>query len=97
MKMELFLCMMLVLGVRFKNSIPICSMSCLSMRCLTFPQMMCAGYTEIVQLLMNSANDTECVKRMLEAVDAEGDTVSIINHTLLLFYYESPMVNRNNS
>ncbi|KAL6133462.1 hypothetical protein ACLB2K_065697 [Fragaria x ananassa] len=35
----------------------------------------CAGgYTEIVQLLMNSANDTECVKRMLEAVDAEGDT-----------------------
>lgn len=35
-----------------------------------------AGYTEIVQLLINTANDLERVKRMLEAVDAEGDTVS---------------------
>ncbi|KAL4031823.1 hypothetical protein IC575_010114 [Cucumis melo] len=35
----------------------------------------CAGgFVEIVQLLINSANDTECVKRMLESVDAEGDT-----------------------
>lgn len=35
-----------------------------------------AGFTEIVQLLINSANDTERLKRMLESVDAEGDTVS---------------------
>lgn len=35
-----------------------------------------AGYTEIVQLLINSANNTESLKRMLESVDAEGDTVS---------------------
>ena len=38
--------------------------------------MIFAGFVEIVQLLINSANDTECVKRMLESVDAEGDTVS---------------------
>lgn len=35
-----------------------------------------AGYTEIVQFLINSANDAERVKRMLETIDAEGDTVS---------------------
>lgn len=40
------------------------------------PPMICAGFVEIVQLLLNSANDRECVKRMLESVDAEGDTVS---------------------
>ncbi|KDO43944.1 hypothetical protein CISIN_1g028733mg [Citrus sinensis] len=35
----------------------------------------CAGgFIEIVQLLINSASGTECVKRMLETVDAEGDT-----------------------
>lgn len=37
----------------------------------------CAGgFTEIVELLINSANNTDCVKRMLESVDVEGDTVS---------------------
>lgn len=37
----------------------------------------CAGgFTDIVELLMNSTNNTECVKRMLESVDVEGDTVS---------------------
>lgn len=35
-----------------------------------------AGFTEIVELLLNSANNEECLKRMLETVDAEGDTVS---------------------
>ncbi|KAK6140130.1 hypothetical protein DH2020_026128 [Rehmannia glutinosa] len=32
------------------------------------------GYTEIAQLLINFANDSERVKRMLETVDMEGDT-----------------------
>ncbi|CAN1196842.1 Poly [ADP-ribose] polymerase tankyrase-2 [Linum perenne] len=37
----------------------------------------CAGgYTEIVQLLLNHANGSEAVKRMLETIDDEGDTVS---------------------
>ncbi|KAG4976997.1 hypothetical protein JHK86_036471 [Glycine max] len=35
----------------------------------------CAGgFTEIVQLLLNRANDAEHIKRMLESVDSEGDT-----------------------
>ncbi|KAM2954083.1 hypothetical protein FF1_032407 [Malus domestica] len=35
----------------------------------------CAGgYTEVVQLLINSANDAEREKKMLETVDAEGNT-----------------------
>lgn len=34
------------------------------------------GFTEIVQLLINRANNSETVKRMLETSDAEGDTVS---------------------
>ncbi|KAM1467142.1 hypothetical protein ACFX2I_032282 [Malus domestica] len=35
----------------------------------------CAGgYTEVVQLLINSANDAEHEKKMLETVDAEGNT-----------------------
>jgi hypothetical protein len=38
-----------------------------------------AGFTEIVQLLVNSANNAERVKRMLEIVDDEGDTVSSNN------------------
>lgn len=37
-----------------------------------------AGFIEIVQFLINSANNTELVKRMLETVDAEGDTVSTL-------------------
>lgn len=51
-------------------------MNCLSSHCLTYPHMIDAGYTEIVQLLINTGNDPERIKRMLEAVDAEGDTVS---------------------
>lgn len=44
---------------------------------ISFPlSMISAGFIEIVQLLINSASGTECVKRMLETVDAEGDTVS---------------------
>ncbi|BAT95803.1 hypothetical protein VIGAN_08261000 [Vigna angularis var. angularis] len=35
----------------------------------------CAGgFTEIVQLLLNRANNAEHIKRMLESVDSEGDT-----------------------
>lgn len=47
-----------------------------------------AGYTEIVQLLINGANDAARVKRMLEAVDAEGDTVSINQITSFCFTWE---------
>lgn len=39
--------------------------------------MVLSGFTEIVQLLLNRANDAEHIKRMLESVDSEGDTVSI--------------------
>ncbi|KAG6769751.1 hypothetical protein POTOM_025412 [Populus tomentosa] len=40
----------------------------------------CAGgFTEIAQLLLNTASSAERVKRMLEAVDDEGDTVSCNN------------------
>lgn len=35
-----------------------------------------SGFLEIVQLLLNRANDAEHIKRMLESVDSEGDTVS---------------------
>ncbi|KAL3536223.1 hypothetical protein ACH5RR_004684 [Cinchona calisaya] len=31
-------------------------------------------YMDIVQLVINSANGVECVKRMLESIDVEGDT-----------------------
>ncbi|MFZ8474662.1 ankyrin repeat domain-containing protein, partial [Staphylococcus aureus] len=59
----------------------------------------CAGgFTEIAQLVINRANNPECVKRMLESVDVEGDTplhhaargehVDIIR--LLLAYGASP-------
>ncbi|CAH9090256.1 unnamed protein product [Cuscuta europaea] len=35
----------------------------------------CAGgFTQIVQLLINSTSDPACVKRMLETADVEGDT-----------------------
>jgi hypothetical protein len=36
-----------------------------------------SGFLEIVQLLFNRASDAEHIKRMLESVDSEGDTVSI--------------------
>ena len=45
--------------------------------CLFFSPPTIAGFVEIAQLLLNTANDPECIKRMLESVDAEGDTVSI--------------------
>lgn len=44
--------------------------------CKFISPMTVAGYTEIVQLLINSTNNAENIKRMLETVDAEGDTVS---------------------
>ncbi|KFK38378.1 hypothetical protein AALP_AA3G106100 [Arabis alpina] len=35
----------------------------------------CAGgYLEIVQLLLSRASESECVKRMLDTIDVEGDT-----------------------
>ncbi|KAK1366166.1 Ankyrin repeat-containing protein [Heracleum sosnowskyi] len=47
----------------------------------------CAGrYTDIVQLLLNNANDTNIVKRMLESVDVEGDTVCCFTDFLTLAY-----------
>lgn len=36
-----------------------------------------SGFINIVQLLLNRANNAEHIKRMLESVDSEGDTVSI--------------------
>ena len=38
--------------------------------------MMLSGFTEIVQLLLDRATNSGCLKRMLDSVDAEGDTVS---------------------
>lgn len=35
-----------------------------------------AGFTEIVELLLGAADSTDCVKRMLDTADTEGDTVS---------------------
>ncbi|GJY11899.1 ankyrin repeat-containing protein [Tanacetum coccineum] len=35
-----------------------------------------AGFMEIVQLLVGKADSPECLKRMLESIDVEGDTVS---------------------
>ncbi|OVA19493.1 Ankyrin repeat [Macleaya cordata] len=32
------------------------------------------GFTDIVRLLINTANNSDCVNRMLETVDSEGDT-----------------------
>lgn len=35
-----------------------------------------SGFIEIVQLLLGTATNAGCLKRMLDTVDAEGDTVS---------------------
>ena len=45
----------------------------------SLPLFSAAGFTEIAQLLLNTASSAERVKRMLEAVDDEGDTVSSNN------------------
>lgn len=42
------------------------------------------GYEEIARLLINSASDSDCVKRMLETIDMEGDTVSLLSYMLIL-------------
>ncbi|CAN4121483.1 unnamed protein product [Withania somnifera] len=39
-----------------------------------WPSAVCGGYTEIARLLINHAPDHECVKRMLDTFDEEGDT-----------------------
>jgi len=44
---------------------------------VTFIWMGISGFINIVQLLLNRANNAEHIKRMLESVDSEGDTVSI--------------------
>lgn len=51
-----------------------------------------AGFMEIAQLLLNTANDTESVKRMLESVDAEGDTVSINWKSLLIYLSKEVLI-----
>lgn len=38
-----------------------------------------AGYLEIVELLFSRASGPECVKRMIDTIDIEGDTVSILH------------------
>lgn len=40
------------------------------------PDFFILGYLEIVQLLIGKADSPDCLKRMLESVDVEGDTVS---------------------
>lgn len=42
-----------------------------------------------MQLLLNNANDADTVKRMLESVDVEGDTVSnfLFNCTWIHSYF----------
>lgn len=44
-----------------------------------FVELGLAGYLEIVQLLFSRASGPECVKRMIETADIEGDTVSILH------------------
>lgn len=58
-------------------------------RLLIFCELRNAGYTDIVQLLLNNANDADIVKRMLESVDVEGDTVSnfLFNCTWMHSYF----------
>lgn len=60
----------------------------------SFPPKWLAGYTEIVQLLISHANEPERVKRMLETVDTEGDTVSLwISKHLDLHSANEAMIN----
>jgi len=59
-------------------------LSLLVMICdVNFLWMAISGFINIVQLLLNRANDADHIKRMLESVDSEGDTVSIYLSTLL--------------
>lgn len=53
-----------------------------------FCQLQTAGYANIVQVLLNKANDMNIVKRMLESVDEQGDTVSLLslNNTVHLIF-----------
>lgn len=75
--MEQFPCMMLVLEVSLLLTVfilPSCSLGCLFISAFLNHF---AGYLEIAQLLLSSANDPVRVNRMLETIDMEGDTVSI--------------------
>lgn len=55
-----------------------------------------AGYANIVQQLLDKGNDMNIVKRMLESVDEEGDTVSrlLLNTTMHMFFMESLLKQR---
>lgn len=46
-------------------------------------QLQTAGFANIVQLLLNKGNEMDIMKRMLESVDEEGDTVSLFLLTTL--------------
>lgn len=88
MKMVQFLFMMLVQGVGATSKTVISELYFSSIFCdsmllanlfsLTLlSALTTTGFIEIAQLLLNFSNDSEIVKRMLESVDVEGDTVSI--------------------
>ncbi len=51
----------------------------------------CAGYKEIVSLLLQSATGPEQIRRLLDAHDVDGDTVSatiLFQNILLLLFIE---------
>lgn len=54
-----------------------------------------SGFAEIVQLLFNRASDAEHIRRMLESVDSEGDTVSTLP-SLFFSYQEHNKKSWNN-
>lgn len=58
--------------------------------------MVISGFLEIVQLLLNRANNTEHIKRMLESIDSEGDTVSIFLPLKFEFLFIEAEVNPTN-
>lgn len=66
--------------------LPLCSLGCLFTSAFLNHF---AGYLEIAQLLLSSANDPARVNRMLETIDMEGDTVStclfVVYDLLVLF------------
>lgn len=73
-KMGLFLCMMHVQAVGPDLYFSLSNSYYMLILCQWLP----AGFTEIVEVLINSTSNPEAVKRMLESVDVEGDTVSIL-------------------
>lgn len=47
--------------------------------------MFSAGFTEIVQLILDAVGNPDSINRMLNTVDAEGDTVSLLCANISMF------------